>query len=85
MSEDLKLLKLPYSENYMQNRIDRFYEEFLQVDHSISDIEQLLSTIHDYLLLLDSGESSELAMTIINLRQSIFWLQTWTSDEYEDS
>ena len=85
MSHELKLLKLPYTENYIQNRIDRFYEEFLQHDQNPDDIERILATIHDYLLLCDVGESNELAQTIINLRQSIYWLNTWTNDDFEDS
>lgn len=83
MSEDLKLLKLPYTENYIQNRIDRFYQEFLQHEIDLQDIEKILATIHDYLLLCDSGESQELCNTLINLRQSIFWLHVWSSDSFE--
>lgn len=81
--EDLKLLKLPHTENYIQNRIDRFYEEFLQHDINPEDIERILATIHDYLLMCDSGDSMELSNALINLRQSIYWLSSWSYDEFE--
>jgi len=81
--EDLKVLKLPYSENYIQNRVDRFYEEFLSHEQPIENLEQVLATIHDYLLLCDHGESSELSQSIINLRQSIYWIQTWNSNDFD--
>ena len=81
--EDLKILKLPYSENYIQNRIDNFYREFLSHDHSHEYIEHLIATIHDYLLLIDNGESIELTQSIINIRQSIFWLHTWNSQDFD--
>jgi hypothetical protein len=81
--ENLKILKLPYSENYIQNRIDNFYREFLSHDHSHEYVEQLIAAIHDYLLLIDSGESIELTQTIINLRQSIYWLNTHYSADFD--
>ncbi len=84
MNKDFKLLHLPHGQNYIQNRIDNFHREFLSHEHDPETVELLLSTIHDYLLLCDSGESQELAQTIINLRQSIYWLQTWTSEDFED-
>jgi len=80
---NLKVLKLPYSDNYMQNRVDRFYQEFLSSEQSHEHIEQILATIHDYLLLCDDGESIELTQSIINLRQSIYWVQTWTNDDFD--
>ena len=83
MSDDVKILKLPYSENYIQNRIDNFYMEFLSHEIDPDDIGKILATIHDYLILCDSGESHELSNTLINLRQSIFWLHTWNSNEFE--
>ena len=64
--DNLKVLKLPYTENYIQNRVDRFYEEFLSDEQSHQHIEQVLATIHDYLLLCDEGESVELTQSIIN-------------------
>lgn len=73
----MKLLKLNYSENYIENRVNRFYEEFLSDEQSHEHIEKILCTIHDYLLLCDDGESAELMHAIINLRQSIFWVDQW--------
>jgi hypothetical protein len=82
MSEEFKLYKLPHGENYIKNRIDRFYQEFLMQEHDAEDLEMILALIHDYLLLCDDG-SIELTQSVINLRQCIFWFNTWTSNDFE--
>ena len=80
---DFKLLNLPYGENYIQNRIDRFYQEFLGHEINPEDIDRILATIHDYLLECDNGESQELYGSIVNLRQCIYWLQSWSAEEFD--
>jgi len=79
----MEVLTLPYSENYIENRINRFYEEFLSDEQSYEHLEKILAIVHDYLLLCNDGENTELYNAIINLRQAIFWIDQWTQVEVE--
>ena len=67
------LESLPTNERYLKNRIERFGQEFLQAESTFEDIDNILDHIYEYLYLCD--ESEEMNFTIMNLRQTIFWLR----------
>ena len=73
--ENLKLLKLPVSENRIQNVIDRFHHDLTQDDDSLMHTQNMLAVIHDYLIsAYDTDDCHEMAQVVVNLQASILWL-----------
>ena len=70
------LASTPSNKRYLEMRIERFTEEFLNSEVTFDQLETVLSCVHDY--LADCEDSPELGNTLINLRQSIFWLHEYS-------
>jgi len=71
------LQDMPTNQRYLELRIERFSEEFLNSDTTMDNIDDMLVAIYDYMNTIDE-EYTELEHTLINLNQSIFWLREYS-------
>ena len=75
-----EITALPFTESYIQNRMDRFNQEFLQHQHAIKDVERLIGIITEYISdVHDDVQSDFLYMTIVKLNEAIFWIHNHNS------
>ena len=79
--EDLKLIKLPISENRIQNVIDRFHGDLMADDDAIIHAQNMLAVIHDYIAIYDCEENHQVAQVLVNIQNSIMWLDYWNVDD----
>lgn len=64
---------LEANDRYLELRVNRFAEEFLNSNTDYDHVDMILSCVYDYLYTCEGAE--EMYHTLINLRQSIFWLR----------
>lgn len=75
---DLKVL--PFNGNYIQNRIDRFHQEFLSHPDATQDIEKLIGILAEYMGSIDQESQSDfLYMSMVRLNEAVFWLHNHNS------
>ena len=76
------LVLLPFTKNYIQNRIDRFHKEFLQSPYEFDNIEQMLVVISDYMTQeLPNHQDEMLAMSLCRVNEAFFWLHSFNADQ----
>ncbi len=71
----MKLLKLPKSENLVENRLDALYESLLQ-----SDPKYFSQTIDVLLRVLEEYEGYAIENSIYRLEEARGWLETGFGD-----
>ena len=79
---DDHLRKKETNARYLDNRIERFYQEFLSSDVTFEQIESVILCLDNY--LGGCGRTAELEYCLMNLRQATFWLNIHGGEDYNN-